>query len=110
MNYELAKKLKDAGFPQREVSHTGQHWVARDGYVAAHQGGDETECLIPTLEELIEACGDEFYSLVYATDNDWRAFSETNQWNTIATADGVTPTIAVANLWLNLQHEQKTED
>lgn len=88
MNYELAKELKDAGFPQGD---TGRKVGLRSD-----------EAIVPTLEELIEKCGDKFYSLVFAIDNDWRAFSETDQWNTVATADGKTPTEAVARLWLAL--------
>lgn len=86
MNYELAKELKDAGFrPDIYL------------YEVTREVGNA-----PTLEELIEACGDQFYSLVFALDNDWRAFSEKDQWNTVATADGKTPTEAVARLWLAL--------
>lgn len=56
MNYELAKKLKDAGwmFPEH----------------AFLEGPNDTEWFderyVPILEELIEACGDEITSLYRA--------------------------------------------
>ena len=51
MNYELAKQLKDAGFPQEgEGKYFGMVDVNARHY-------------IPTLSELIEACGDDFMAL-----------------------------------------------
>lgn len=91
MNYDTVKKLKEAGFPQ-----TGNN---RD---SAGELINIDGCYIPTLSELIEGCGDEFYSVVYATDNDWRAYTETDQWNISATAGGKTAESAVANLYLAL--------
>ncbi len=117
MDYTLAKELKDAGFPQKggwEDPKQHEYWSTYDGGASkkkpeiitsdeANFGFMEDLFYIPTLEELIEACGDEFYSVVYATDNDWRAFSETDQWNTTATAGGKTQSEAVARLWLSLK-------
>ncbi len=83
MNYELAKQLKDAGFPQ-----TGDN---QNGY--ANDGGYE-----PLLSELIEACGDKFMDLHYFSDTKtWLAVSDEN-----TTARSSTPEEAVANLWLAL--------
>ena len=42
ISYELAKKLKDAGFPNYE-----EDWIDEVGFVLIH----------PTLSELIGACG-----------------------------------------------------
>lgn len=70
MDYELAKKLEAAGLT----------W--NDDY--------------PTLEELIEACGDTvFFDLVKCKDG-WVATDH------YLRGDGVTPTEAVARLWLAL--------
>jgi hypothetical protein len=108
MNYELAKQLKDAGFPQDKIG-----WVYLD--IEGQNYPDtawkkveypEIETKEPTLSELIAACGDEFYSLVYTTDKDWGCFSEKDQWNTIATADGKTPEEAAAKLWFALNKKQ----
>jgi len=81
MTHELAKELKDAGFPQRE------------GRGVKH----------PTLSELIEACGDKFYGLHRMVNGEWLAFmydieDSTRQVETI----GSMPEEAVAHLWLAL--------
>ena len=60
MTYELAKKLKDVGFPQKEeyiyISHgKGFKTVKKD-----------LDSLVsnPNLSQLIEACGDRFKELL----------------------------------------------
>ncbi len=96
MNYELAKKLKDAGFPQ-----VGKN---QDGY--ANDGGYE-----PTLSELIEACGSAFSALTrrFSGSESWIAHSNqflTGQFGHIPiVADGNTLEEAVANLWLELNKQ-----
>ena len=99
MNYTLAKQLKDAGFPQI------RHYDIKDCEPEPLEDGSYNKndfIAIPTLSELIEACGDRFYSVVRALPNDWRAFSDRDDANTIATADGSTPEEAVAKLWLEI--------
>lgn len=120
MNYELAKKLKDAGFPQ-----TGQRPWFCGGHVYYGDGEGfelckETEPIIttdhycessglvaefvyeiPTLSELIEACGENFYSLYRHQKDKWQAHSTGDLWD-IEIAHGPTPEEAVANLWLAL--------
>lgn len=93
MTYELAQKLKDAGFPLFK------------GHEYAY---------LPTLTELIEACGEEFGTLELcscmpaphdhaciwdARPKDDRIAGEyVDKW----TGRGDTPEEAVANLWLAL--------
>lgn len=55
MTYELAKKLKNAGFPQPKV---GCHECS-EGHEQFDNGA-----YAPTLSELIEACGEGFHCLV----------------------------------------------
>jgi hypothetical protein len=109
MNYELAKKLEHAGWPQR-----------KHGLKAITD--DHTDlCTEPTLEELIEACGKEFSGFERFLDNtgkhcirdNWRAFGgpgRLNQayreWEYEHYAFGHTPTEAVAELWLVLNSEE----
>jgi hypothetical protein len=107
MNYELAQKLKDAGFDVKGV---------RKGYLL-----DKFDCLpfpfpitnemkeqleyvyVPTLEELIEACGDYFTDLYRTKSNDdsskivWISdyMDYTGRY-----IEGSTPKEAVANLYL----------
>jgi len=99
VTYELAKKLKDAGFPQRELT-VGNHI---DKYYE------------PTLSELIKACGDDFDLLREPFGNPednhfdvfYRAFSKRSDlWSPIyvdVQGEGSTPEEAVAKLWLALQ-------
>jgi hypothetical protein len=95
MNYELAKQLKDIGFPQ---GGDGK-WI---GSPDALVWRNDDRAYVPTLEELIEACGHDFSTLVLEAAND-----ERNLWR--ATGTGYSeyqtypsPTEAVARLWLAL--------
>lgn len=85
--YELALELKKAGFPQLEEGD----------YVS-----------IPSLEQLIEACGEKLNGLInkggvwIATGGEHRGF-----YGDDFVPVGKTPTEAVARLWLalNKKHE-----
>lgn len=95
MNYDLALKLKNAGFPQGEIGS----WICC--VEGLHVGREsEDDIYVPTLSELIEACGDSFYSLhiVSTTKGNWEARATSDEIGT-----GFTPEEAVANLWLALQ-------
>lgn len=113
MDYELAKKLKDAGFPQEGKGHfEGQ-------YIQDIQGAGTLNLYIPTLEELIEACNPEKaddFGIVLSGDV-WEAYyiyvghfnhsmkfktpDDLFEVNVVVT--GPTPLIAVANLYLALK-------
>jgi hypothetical protein len=89
ISYELARKLKDAGFPQSELAR------------AQHQAGYDYVSL-PTLSTLIEVCGEGFGVLGRDPDR-WVAreyVSERGEWNNAH--EGETPEDAVARLWLLL--------
>ncbi len=105
MKYELAKELKDAGFPQSEECkklHTP---------ICGNFDNPDPECTTegrpcePTLSELIEACGDGVFELK-------RRHNEVLEWVWDAGINhngkffielgGVAPEEAVANLWLAL--------
>jgi hypothetical protein len=89
MNYELAKELKSAGFPQGEQ--------ARDGDILPFNSFGYIR--IPTLSEHIEACGKGYFTL-QSSQLGWEAFRGlTNE----KIGRGNTPEIAVASLWLSLQ-------
>ena len=92
MNQELAKKLKEAGYPS--IVNVG--WD--DGF--------EEHLTLPTLSELIEACGDSFKNLKRASNGYY--LSKIYKWQTNNGMGGKqiygqTPEEAVANLWLELQ-------
>ena len=105
LNFELAKKLKDAGFPQER----GHYYFYNDGTSEPHvypicMGQEMTSkgavrlCKCPTLEELIEACGNRFE--VLARFEKWTAFEDGNVYRRKLRIEGDTPSEAAANLWL----------
>lgn len=131
MNYELAKQLKEAGYPQiykqklpladfaydsKKTLHLLHHdndtdwWIGND---YSHSEMTAHEMILnwvkaPTLEELIEACGDISLRLqrIKTMPHEeifWQV--DTGQWgNYFATNEnrGSTPLEAVANLYLQI--------
>lgn len=100
MTYELAKKLKDAGFPQE------QHIPYEDYAEGDFLQQDGELVYVPILSELIEACtsldiGDyvEFRLTFWKNHGEWVA-----QQNFDFYGKGSTPEEAVANLWLELNN------
>lgn len=108
ITYELAKKLKDAGFPQG-TGKDGEHHECphkefyQDSAILILHG---TECndwvYFPILSELIEACGDEFLKLVKSYKYGWEAVQVLNPKKKRIRGIGNSPEEAVANLWLEL--------
>ena len=94
MNYELAKKLKDAGFPQWNHQKKGDVFCK----------GTKKECYIPILEELIEAIGDGYLRLE-RSQLGWQAFKgldrEISSGLPVDTLEE-----AVAHLWLKLNKDK----
>lgn len=92
MTYELAKKLKDAGFPMPKVSC--HECDQRREYVSDR---DYT----PDLSELIEACVEDFLDLSKIKGN---KLFRASAWigEQLHAFDGSTPEEAVAKLWLEL--------
>lgn len=130
MNYDLAKRLKEAGFPQdlsdgypgiksgREgYDDKGRLHVFDDGF---WRGGNATTT-IPTLSELIEACPRSLHSPFWHINCDFQLWSVNGKWLAVYHwIDGTchevcddlketdTPEEAVAELWLKL-HEKETK-
>ncbi len=94
MTYELAKKLKEAGFSQKE--RNGLTW----NDICELGNCPEEKMKVPTLSELIEACGNKFGKIEFINDN--------QEYKWIATdCEGnkcweKNPEEAVAKLWLEL--------
>lgn len=114
MNYELAKKLKDAGFPQNTEKDFG--YSKKEGkYILNYSPSEDYKEFVsaPTLSELIEACGEEFgelrqSQLQYAENKRWKATSQypiNLDLFHVLEAVGSTPEEAVANLWLKLNEK-----
>ena len=98
ISYELALKLKNAGFPQG----------IKNGVLFPYASEDIREKVyIPTLLELIEVCGDNLKTLYKFTDEIWEATNEDctqdqwANWNGLRTR-GSTPEEAVSLLWLEI--------
>ncbi len=111
-NYELAKKLKDAGFPQEnitmsregeDISYVDSGLIKPKDYtsISAKEFSEkQNRCYIPTLSELIKACGDSFRRL--SKDGGiWITLGWSVDIKDIATAED-SPEEAVANLWLKI--------
>jgi hypothetical protein len=92
VDYELAKSLMSAGFPQ-----TGKGRLIGSPNKLVWRSDDRV--YVPTLEELIEACGENFGSLD-KQDDGWLARANGDQH-----CFAGTPAEAVARLWLTLQKQ-----
>lgn len=82
MDYSLAKELQDAG------------WKYKDGSRAVGEFAQ------PTLEELIEACGEDFQKLETIVGDKWQGVGGAGIRD--IEVEGNTPSEAVARLWLAL--------
>ena len=61
MNYELARQLKEAGFPQEGNGYIAEHPECK-GWDSPHPDCTNAKRpYVPTLSELIEACGEKHY-------------------------------------------------
>lgn len=112
MNYDLAKKLKEAGWPQ-ETKKGEKIWrIICEG---TPDVAYEEPCYAPTLSELIEACdltrkksldGYLFVDFHIRVDNTslWRCGLQLKDGEKCFSDEGYgkTPEEAVANLWLKL--------
>ncbi len=96
MNFELAKELLEAGFPQ---GGGGGNWAGPADKLVLRQ---HDRVYVPTLSELIEACGQEFKSLQAPRDGHcyWQAWNVDGEM-----AYGSTPEEAVGRLWLALNNK-----
>jgi len=92
MNYELAKQLKKAGFPQPTLVNPITGVVGREVL--------ERRPYEPTLSELIDTCGDNFVALSKMGE-DWYCAENGVPVRLIAN-ESKTPEEAVAKLWLAL--------
>lgn len=117
MNYELALKLKKAGYPQPGLMYTwyydnrGIHNTGCE-YLKVDYHPERIVC--PTLEELIEACGKVVLSNL---EGEWEAGTDMSGWDDGSAwvsmkspeqevCKGKTPEEAVANLWLELKKKK----
>lgn len=121
MNYELAKELKDAGFTQGRKGEiylwvkgnrpfSSDHW--KRFYCKNTKNGlalDAEWFYIPTLSELIEACGDWFDGLMnqHTAEPERRWVAMESRYRSLDECHfGTTPEEAVARLWLAINRKE----
>lgn len=116
MTYELAKELKEAGWPQ-DIER-GDTYFADDKLPTLNEldqmeletvSGEKNPIYCPTLSELVEACGEDFACLGKQNSppgtrtGKWIALTSTDpMYNRYPEREGDTPEEAVARLWLAL--------
>ena len=103
MLQELAKELNNAGFPNiQDVQHRqGREYLTPDGSVSVYSLGEAApteDWFLPTLSELIAACGKKFFSLILDRGK-WRCTAAGYEGSDVLYS---TPSEAVARLWLAL--------
>ncbi len=101
ISYELAKQLKDAGFPMVEINNPEDLKKAYELATTIHAKpfslGEEV-FYMPSLSYLIEQCGDDL-DWMGKFEKMWGAHSRKNQQ---FDTRGASPEEAVAKLWLSL--------
>jgi hypothetical protein len=103
MTYELVKQLKDADFP---TNPSQPHlWISESGNINNHPLDDgDVYMLIPTLSELIAACGDGNFKLIRTRNGElWSCEMKNKEGQLLGIAlNYSTPEEAVAKLWIEL--------
>lgn len=114
LDYPTCLKLKEAGFPQDLKKGDWYYFTRRKGewLVDSVLRADSLKgktLKIPSLEELIEACGERLIGLDsprvgddYKTAELWAATGARGEMELWTLGEGHTPEEAVANLWLAL--------
>lgn len=95
MNYDVAKELKEARFPQDGFGQWDEGFDFVEGGSIKRVG---PKVYLPTLSELIEACGEDFECLDRLDDERWKWAANSNSMRFV----DKTPEEAVARLWLAL--------
>lgn len=109
LTHELCKELKEAGFAQQPVSinDNPNFTCPHDDDIEInfnHYQGCEDLIYSPTLEELIEACGEELQGINKISGDAWQAsrYVGRSDYTPEDLMAYPTPLIAVARLWLAL--------
>ena len=116
ISLKICVELKKAGFPQWHKSGGGKYGLyyhfntvetEQDlwDWSENHLHVFDKAVMIPTLSELIEACGNDFYSLSYVGESGSEKMWEADSNNTDIFVYGKTPEEAVAYLFLKLKKD-----
>lgn len=116
INYELVKELRDAGFPQ-QVPQNNAYINGKFVYYPYSLSAKDEIVIIPTLSELMGACGNKFDSLCRAenyiegrgflakTPIECAGFHNPDKESPAWCEFGITPEEAVAKLWIALNQK-----
>lgn len=120
INYELAKELQDAGYPQpfdkttyrKHGSRAYKFGIKGLKIIPSPTAKQYNQMMlvgldvvyIPSLEELIKECGDCGFALIIGK-KDWEAYSYYAEDDYQFKEVGSTPEEAVAKLWLALNNK-----
>lgn len=108
LTYSKALELKNAGFPQKfgfGKRHGKGDYILSTGLIFTGENpqaiGQDNIAYVPTLEELIEACGEGFRELCR-----WEKGNDLGDWQAIGVPHqiywGPSPEMAMADLYLAL--------
>jgi hypothetical protein len=112
LNYETVKRLKDAGLrvEDRPIGRFDgeHHFMGREEFFVQ----EEKQYDVPTLSELIDACGEYFYFELRHVKKAppthmWMADLQKEENAIIQCGEGLTPEEAVANLYLALHEKNR---
>jgi len=99
MNYELAKELKDAGFPQ-PIEAGGSFINDREQIVERVNIWSMPSAYIPTLSELLEALGDNFIQMGHHKGTWMTNYHKPDGDRELHCIYESTPERAISRLWL----------
>lgn len=103
IEFKTAKELKKLGFAQEGESN--DYYNKQGICMGANEWRKSQfpDYYCPTLSELVEACGKEFYDLRRLKDGSWYAWP--NKMGRMG-EEGNSPEQAVARLWIVLQDKK----
>jgi hypothetical protein len=111
--YKTLEQLDDAGIPtrpgffERDPESYGKYyavkWATEDGHL--YCGGNEPHLREPSLEELIDACGEGLETLARQDDEQDRWVAMAPNWENLPVCAGPTPKSAVAALIIALRKQ-----
>lgn len=103
ISYELALKLKEAGYiSERNYGYEELTPLDCRPSLELSVEHEKHAVISPTLSELIEACGDEIVNLHRYPFGAWEALGGKIEGKPVLSGSADSPEEAVANLWLEL--------
>lgn len=104
MNYELCKKLKDIGFPQKSGKDYPVFWYMTSGslFLDSHEKAGGDYVYVPTISDLILELGNDFDLLTKEKGLTFRWLASGNVMRGFV-GEGATSEEALSNLYIELK-------